>query len=70
MKDTTVAARKGLKYCSGEEMNEDRERDQRVWEVFSSGKCEATDFPAQHTSLQVCHIVASDLVKDTIVAAW
>ena len=46
MKDTTVAARKGLKYCSGEEMNEDRERDQRVWEVFSSGKSEATDFPA------------------------
>ena len=41
-----------------------------VWGAFSSGQREGACFLAQHTLLQVCHLVASVLEKGTIIIAW
>ena len=37
--------------------------------MFSSGKSEGSDFLAQHTLLQVCHLVAAVLEKGTTTLA-
>ena len=46
------------------------DRDQGMWVVFCSGKSEGTDVLAQHTLLQVCHLMAAVPVKGTTIIAW
>ena len=45
-------------------------QNQGVWEVLSSGKRERTYFLAQHTLLQVCHLVGAVLDEGTSIIAW
>ena len=47
----------------------DVRQNQGVWEVFSSGKRERTDFLDQHTLLHVCHPVGAVLEKGTTIIA-
>ena len=47
-----------------------RQRSRGVGRVFRSGKSEGADFLSQHTMLQVCHYVATLLVKGTTIIAW
>ena len=72
---TTMIAWKGVCECSGEERIEVRQTSKGEWPRTPWGaqkwnKSDGTDFPAQHTLLQVCHRVAAVPLKGSTIIAW